>query len=117
MIFIPGTPNVRETRHARELSRRIDQVVREYQSDHPDATPGDVRAALLRLAPDGDEGQVSRGRVAGIAAGAVMVGLFTAMAAGGGELFANNTMTWRVIGVVAALLGVTIAVIRTVRRG
>ena len=117
MIIAPGIPAIQETRHSRELSRRIDQVVREYQSDHPDATSSDVRAALMHLAPDGDEGQGRRRRVAGIAAAAVMVGVFTAVAASGGRGFEGNMMTWRIIGVVAALLGVTIAIIRAVRRG
>ena len=117
MIILPGTPAVQETRHSRELSRRIDQLVREYQRDNPDTSLSDVRIALMQRTPGGDSPvEMKRRRIVGVVAGALLAGGFAAMAASGGGSFESNTMTWRIIGVVAALLGVTIAVIRTVRR-
>lgn len=117
MIIVPGVPAVQETRHSRELTRRIDQLVREYQRDHPDASLSDVRIALIQMTPGGNSPDlIRRKRVAGAVVGALAVGAFTAMASTGGGRFENSTMTWRIIGVVAALLAVTFAVIRTVRR-
>ena len=119
MIIVPGLPPIEETKHSRELSRRIDQLVREYQRDHPDASLSDVRIALMQMAPGGDSPHVvRRRRMLSIALGALAAGVFAFIAAtGGGSRFDNSSMTWRIIGGVAALLGVTIAVIRTIRRG
>ena len=118
MIIVPGLPPIQETKHSRELGRRIDQVVRDYQRDHPDASLSDVRIALMQMSPGGDSPDVvRRRRMLGIAIGALAAGMFAFMAAtGGGSRFENTSTTWRIIGGVAALLGVTIAVIRTVRR-
>ena len=118
MIIVPGASAVQETRHSRELGRKIDQVVRDYQRDHPDASFSDVRIALMQMTPGGDSPDVvRRKRMLGIAIGTLSAGVFAFMAAtGGGSRFDNTSMTWRIIGAVAALCGVTIAVIRTVRR-
>lgn len=119
MIIVPGVPPIQETRHSRELGRRIDQVVRDYQRDHPDASLSDVRIALTQMTPGADSlDMMRRKRALGIAIAALGAGVFAFMAAtGGGSRFENTSMTWRIIGGVAALLGVTIAVIRTIRRG
>ena len=118
MIIAPGLPPLQETRHSRELSRRIDQVVRDYQRDNPEASLSDVRIALMQMTPGGDSPGVSRRKRALAAAVALLgTGVFTFMAStGGGTRFDNNSMMWGIIGGVAALLGITIAVIRTVRR-
>lgn len=117
MIILPGTPAVQETKHSRELGRRIEQLVREYQRDHPDASLSDVRIALMQRTPGADSPDVMRRRrVVGVIAGALLAGGVAAMAASGGGSFENNPMLWRIFGVVAALLGITIAVIRTVGR-
>lgn len=114
MIIVPGAPAVQETRHSRELGRRIEQVVREYQRDNPDVSLSDVRLALMQRTPGGDAPDVvRRRRAAGLAVGAMMAGVFAYAAASGGRL---DTLSWRIIGAVAALAGVTIALIWTVRR-
>ena len=51
MIIVPGLPPLQETRHSRELSRRIDDAVRDYQRTNPDMTDAEVRTALLRSVP------------------------------------------------------------------
>ena len=118
MIIVPGLPPLQETRHSRELGRKIDQVVREYQNNHPDASLSDVRIALMQITPGGDSPDVMRRkRVLGVALAALGAGVFAFMAASGGRGFDGNMTAWRIIGVVAAVLGVAIAVIRTVRRG
>ena len=118
MIIAPGIPQVQETRHSRELGRKIDQVVREYQRDHPDASLSDVRIALMQMTPGGDSPELSRRkRAATIAIAALGAGVFTFMASTGGAGFEATSTTWRVIGVAAAVLGVAFAVIRRVTRG
>ena len=118
MIIVPGLPPLQETRHSRELGRRIDEVVRDYQRAHPDASLSDVRIALMQRTPGGDSPEVvRRKRALGIAIAALGAGVFAFMAAsGGGSRIDNNSMTWGIIGGVAALAGVTIAVIRMIRR-
>jgi hypothetical protein len=117
MIIAPGLPPVQETRHSRELSRKIDQVVRDYQRDHPDASLTDVRIALMQMTPGGDSPDVvRRRRVLGVVMGALVAGAFGAMATTGGGRFEGNTTTWQIIGVAAAAIGVAIAAIRIIRR-
>lgn len=118
MIIVPGSLQVEETRHSRELGRRIDQVVRDYQRDNPDASLSDVRIALMQMTPGGDPPAVARRKGAlATAIALVGTGVFTFMAStGGGSRFDNNTMMWWIIVGLAALVGVTIAVIRTIRR-
>ena len=118
MIIVPGIPQVQETRHSRELGRKIDQVVREYQRDHPDVSLSDVRIALMQMTPGGDAPEVTRRkRAMAIAIAALGAGVFTFMASTGGAGFQGTTTTWRIVGVAAAVLGVAIAAIRIVRRG
>ena len=116
MIIVPGAPPVQETKHSRELGRRIEQVVREYQRDNPDVSLSDVRIALMQRTPGGDAPDLMRRkRVLVAAIAAVAVGVFTAISSTEGRLELNSQM-WLIIAAVAAILGVTIAVIRTVRR-
>jgi hypothetical protein len=117
MIFVPALHTHSPTHHSRELSRRIEQVVRDYQRDNPDASPSDVRIALAQLASGDSPEAVRRKQALAMVIGFLGVGAFTFMAStGGGSRFDNNTMMWGIIGGFAALLGVTIAVIRTIRR-
>ena len=53
MIIVPGSPPLQETRHSRELSRRIEDAVRDYQRANPEMTDAEVRTALLQLVPGG----------------------------------------------------------------
>lgn len=117
MLIVPGLPPQQQTRHSRELGRRVGQLVRDYQRENPDVTEGDVRTALASLATGtpSEEG-LRRKRVLSVAIGALTVGAFTAMASTGGELLENNRMLFPIIGVVAAVCGVAIAVIRMGQR-
>ena len=116
MIIVPGSPQVEETRHSRELGRRIEHVVREYQRDNPDVSLSDVRIALMQRTPGGEFAPANRRKSAlAVGIGALSVGVFTALASNGGR-FAASSLTWQIIGVVAALCAVAFAVIRTVRR-
>ena len=118
MIFVPALHAQHSTHHSRELSRRIEQVVRDYQRDNPDASPSDIRIALAQLMPAGLSPEVLRRKQALAAVIAALgVGAFTFMSSTGGTgRFQDSTMTWWIIGGVAALLGVTIAIIRMARR-
>ena len=115
MIIVPGLPPLQETTHSRELSRRIDDAVRDYQRANPDTTDSDVRTALLRSAPEGDAPVIVRRKKAiavGVAAAAV--GAFTATASAGGNF---NSPTWLLIGgIVAAVGALAFVAIRWARR-
>ena len=117
MLIVPGLPPLQDTRHSRELGRKVEQLVRDYQRENPDVTEGDVRSALAHLTQGGESSEViRRRRILGTVIAALTVGAFTAMASTGGELFENNTMVWRIVGAGVALCAVLFAVIRTVRR-
>ena len=115
MIIVPGLPPMQETRHSRELNKRVDDVVREYRRDHPDMTEAEVHTALMKSAPSGVSPDVARRRrVAAIGVAAALIGAFTATANAGGNF---NNQTWLLIfGIVAAVGGVAIAAIRLARR-
>ena len=118
MIFVPALHTQSPTHHSRELSRRIEQVVRDYQRDNPDASPSDVRIALAQLASGDSPEAVRRKQALAMVIGFLGVGVFTFMASTGGTgRVGNNSMILIIIGVVAALLGITIAIIRMARRG
>ena len=117
MLIVPGLQPLQQTRHSRELGRRVEQLVRDYQREHPDVTEGDVRTALAQLTSEtASPDALRRKRVLAVAVGALTVGAFTAMASTGGDLFENNRLLFPIIGVVAAVAGVAIAVIRMVQR-
>ena len=115
MIFVPAAHTPSATHHSRELSRRIEQVVRDYQRDNPDASSSDVRIAMAQFAESPEV--MRRKRALAIAIAFLGTGVFTFMASTGGTgRVGSNSMIWIIIAVVAALLGVTIAVIRMARR-
>ena len=115
MIIVPLHTSRQETRHSRELSSRVDDVVRDYRRDNPDVTESDVRTALLRSAPAGDAPDVVRRRRAvGVGIAAAAVGAFTATANAGGTF---NRPTWLLVsGIVAAVGAVAFVAIRWARR-
>ena len=115
MIIVPGLPPLQETRHSRELKKRVDEVVRDYQRDHPDMKEAEVRTALMQSAPGGVSPDVARrNRILAISVAAALVGAFTASANARGNF---NSQTWLLIlGVVAAVGGVAFAAIRLARR-
>jgi hypothetical protein len=48
MMIFPGRTQVSApTHHSRELGRRVEQVVRDYQRDNSDLTADEIRTALL----------------------------------------------------------------------
>ena len=116
MIIIPGNPPLQQTRHSSELGRRVEQLVRDYQREHPDVTEGDVRTALAQLTSELPQDNLRRNRVLGAVLAALGAGLFGIMASTGGQGFANNPMVFKIVGVAAAVLGVTFAAIRIARR-
>ena len=115
MIIVPGTSPSRETRHSRELNKRVDEVVRAYLRDHPDMTEAEIRTALKQSTPGGVSPDVERRRrVAAMGVAAAAVGAFTATASAGGSF---NSQTWMlIIGIMAAVAAVAIAAIRLARR-
>lgn len=118
MLIVPGPPPLQQTRHSRELSKQMEQLVREYQRDHPDVKESDVRAAVSQLAASGESPETTRRkRVLGGVIATLLGGAFAVMAStAGGQRFNNTSMAWIVLGVVAAVCGVAMAVILTVRR-
>ena len=117
MLIVPGLPPLQQTRHSRELGRRVEQLVRDYQRENPGVTEGDVRTALAQLtAETPSPDALRRKRVLAVVISALTVGAFTAMASTGGDLFENNRMLFPIIGVIAVVGGVAIAAIRMVHR-
>ena len=115
MIILHTHQELPQTRHSRELKKRIDEVVRDYLRDHPDMKEAEVRAALMESAPAGVSPVVDRRRkAAAVGVAAALVGAFTATASAGGNF---NSQTWMLIsGVVAAVGAVAFAAIRLARR-
>jgi hypothetical protein len=117
MLLTPGVPPLHQTRHSRELARRVEQAVRDYQRDNPDVTESDVRTALLQSAPGGDPPEVMRRkRMIGVAAAVVAGGVFALIASTGGGLLEVGTTGWRVFGVIATLCALAFTVIRFASR-
>lgn len=115
MIILHTHHELPETRHSRELNRRVDQVIRDYMRENPDISTTEVRAALLQATPGGETVDVVRRKKAvmvGVAAAAM--GAFTAIANAGGKF---NSQTWLLVcGIVAAAAAVAFAIIRLARR-
>ena len=115
MIIVPGLPPMQETRHSRELSRRVDDAVRDYRRNNPDVTEAEVRTALLQSTPAGVSPDVARRRrVAAMGVAAAAVGAFTASARAGGDF---NNRTWLlIVGIVGAVGALAFVAIRWARR-
>ena len=115
MIIVPGLPPLQETRHSRELSRRVDDAVRDYRRINPDVTEADVRTALLQSTPAGASPDVARRRRAvGVGLAAAVVGAFTATANSGGKF---TGQTWiMILGAVAVAGAIAFVAIRIAQR-
>ena len=117
MLLTPGAPPLHQTRHSRELARRVEQAVRDYQRDNPDVTESDVRTALLQSAPGGEPPEaLRRKRMIGIAVAVAATGAFTLMASTGGGRFDVGRSGWLIVGLVAAVCAVAFTVIRFAHR-
>lgn len=117
MIIIPErTEPPPQTPYSRELARRIEQQVRDYKREHPDLTADEVRAALMQSTPAEDSTNfMRRKRIAAIAMGAAVAGAFAVMASNSGNVAGIN-FGWKIVGVCAGVLAVTLAAIRIARR-
>lgn len=116
MIIVPGLPPLQQTRHSRELGRKIEQLVRDYQREHPDVKESDVRAAVSQLATGESPETTRRKRILGAVMATLLAGAFAAMAASGGGRFENNTTVWRIIGAVVAVVALGLAAVRMARK-
>lgn len=115
MIIVPGPPALQETRHSRELNRRVEEAIRDYRRDHPELTEADVRTALMQSTPGGEPGYIVRRRkAAAVGVAAAAVGAFTAVAGGGGKF---TGQTWILVCAVLLVVGaLAFAAIRLARR-
>jgi hypothetical protein len=117
MLIVPGLPPLQQTSNSRELGRRVEQVIRDYQREHPEMTEAEVRAALLHSTPGDAPEVVRRRKLLGIAIGAFTAAAFGAMAAtGGGARSIGGTGVWQIIGAVAVVCAVVFVLIRLARR-
>ena len=118
MLIVPGLPPLQQTSNSRELGRRVEQVIRDFQRDHPEMTEAEVRAALAQSTPGDAPELVRRRKVLGAVIGALTAAAFGVMAAtGGGTRFGGGTGTWQIMGAVAAVCAVVFILIRLARRG
>ena len=119
MLIVPGLPPLQQTSNSRELGRRVEQVIRDFQRDHPEMTEAEVRAALVHSTPGDAPEIVRRKRALGIAIAMLGAGVFTFMAStGGGTRYSGGTGgVWQIIGAVAAICAVVFTLIRLARRG
>ena len=122
MIFPGRTPVAAPTHHSRELGRRVEQVVRDYQRENSDLTAEEIRTALLHSTENyEDEGALTRRRLRAIltvVAAAVIAGVAvmtdSGVRSGGGS--GSGSTEWMVIAGVVAAVAIVIAVLRTVNR-
>lgn len=122
MIFPVRTPAAAPTRHSRELSRRVEQVVRDYQRENSDLTTEEIRTALLH-STEGyeDEGALTGRRlraILAIVAAAVIAGVAVMTESGtrGGGGAESADIMWKVVAGVIAALAIVMVVVRNVNR-
>lgn len=117
MLIVPGLAPLQQTSNSRELGRRVEQVIRDYQRDHPEMTEAEVRAALVHSTPGDSPDVVRRRKVFGVAIGALTAAAFGVMAStGGGTRYSGGSGVWLIIGAVAAVCAVAFTLIRLARR-
>ncbi|CAG0931617.1 hypothetical protein PLCT1_01843 [Planctomycetaceae bacterium] len=121
MIFIPMQPQAAPpTQHSRELGRRVEQVVRDYQRDHPELTDAEIRTALSHSTGTRDDPDaVARNRRVALITVAAALGIAGAIvgatqpAAGGGS---GNDLLMKGVSIAIAVIAVAFAVIRIIGR-
>jgi len=126
-MFIPvqsHVPTPTQTKHSRELGRRVEHLIREYQREYPELTEDEIRAALSHSSLAGDDvaPAVQKRRAVGVAlglAGLVAAGLAAMISSGGGGAVSgggNGPLPWLIVaGLVAVLAGVAVLVAATRR--
>jgi len=107
------------TRRARELGRRVEEVIHEYQREHPDLSGEEIRSALGHPGYD-DEDRATRLRwrlLVGTAAVLAVLGLLVAILLDDGGRGASGTLQTMPPLVVAFILlaGVTRIAFRMLR--
>jgi hypothetical protein len=103
LAFIPYVPPQPPSPRAEELGQRLAETIEQYRQQHPDLDRTDVRQATrLALARSGGGPAVARGALVAVVAGALLLGLFAALAANGGRCPAQSPVL--VIAVMAAAL-------------
>jgi len=111
-VYVPTPRQTPDSPRVRELSRRIEQLITDFQREYP-MTPAEIRQALLHAAGavGGHRPRLAVALAAGVAA-AVGLGVFVARRAGGtGEGGAMPLLV--LIGVMAAMAGVVLAIRRS----
>lgn len=123
MMIFPGRTQVpAPTHHSRELGRRVEQVVRDYQRENSDLTTEEIRTALLHST----EGYQDEGALTGWRLRAILTGVAAAVIAGvavmtesstrGGGGAGNADIAWKIVAGVVAALAIVFAVLRVVNR-
>ena len=122
MIFPGRTPVAAPTHHSRELGRRVEQVVRDYQRENSDLTAEEIRTALLHSTENyEDEGALTRRRLRAIltvVAAAVIAGVAVMTDSGvrGGNGSSSGGTVWMVVAGAIAAVAIVIGVLRGVNR-
>ena len=122
MIFPGRTPVAAPTHHSRELGRRVEQAVRDYQRENSDLTDEEIRTALLHSSESyQDEGALTGRRLRAIltvVAAAVIAGVAVMTESGtrGGGGSGSEDIMWKVVAGVIAALAIVFVVLRNVNR-
>jgi hypothetical protein len=122
-IIVPDSAPT-QTRHSRELGKRVDQVIHEFRREYPELTDDEIRAALDQATPAGAAPRRGAGRrrpavaaMAGVAA-ALAAGIAVAFDGSGGGGTAGDSgsgISLIVAGTIAAAV-VVVALIVASRR-
>jgi hypothetical protein len=124
MIIVPTPPPTRSaTRHSRELGKRVEQLIRDYQREHPELTDDEIRAALAQSSLTSDDDaqalQQRRKLVVTVAVGLAVAGLIagTVLDKGAGAASSGfGSGEWPVLSITIAVVVVAFAVIRMISR-
>lgn len=122
-MFIPvhtHIPTPTQTKHSRELGRRVEHLIREYQREYPEMTEDEIRAALARSSVTGNDVAPAVRRVLGVSVGVLamlVAGIFAAVSSSGARSGAGGgALTWAIVaGLIVVLAGVAALVAATRR--
>ena len=112
LAFVPFVPPPPPSPLAEELGQRLAETIEQYRQQHPDLDRADVlNATRLALARSGGETAAARAALVAAVVGALLVGVFAAVAANGGRCPAPAPML-----AVAAALAVVLVLVLIKRR-